>query len=65
MLGGNVNEAVAIEADTELGGMVNGDVTVRAGALLRLTGMVNGDVILEPGARLEVTGMVNGRIVRR
>lgn len=65
MLGGNVNEAVTIEADTEVSGMVNGDVTVRAGVLLRLTGMVNGDVILDPGARLEATGMVNGRIVRR
>lgn len=63
-LRGIIDEAVVIDADTDLSGMVNGDVTVRAGVLLRLTGMVKGDVILEAGARLEATGMVGGRVVR-
>ena len=49
-----IAQPLVVEHDTDMAGMVAGDVTVRSGRLLRLGGMVRGDIILEPGARLEM-----------
>ncbi|MBJ6122037.1 hypothetical protein [Sphingomonas mollis] len=62
-IGGIINESLVIDHDTDLGGIVAGDVTVNPGCLLRLGGIVGGDVILQPGARLHMTGILNGRVV--
>jgi len=62
-ISGILNQPLSIESDTEVSGIVNGSITVRAGCHLRMSGMVEGDIIVEPGARLDVTGMVSGRIV--
>ncbi|GAA3718762.1 hypothetical protein GCM10022268_28800 [Sphingomonas cynarae] len=62
-ISGILDQPLSIESDTEVSGIVNGSITVRAGCHLLLSGMVEGDIIVEPGARLDVTGMVSGRIV--
>ncbi len=54
-----------VERDTDMAGMIAGDITVRSGTLLRLGGVVRGDIILEPGARLEMSVIVSGRVIRR
>ncbi len=54
-----------VERDTDMAGMIAGDITARSGTLLRLGGVVRGDIILEPGARLEMSGIVSGRVIRR
>lgn len=64
-ISGIVDQPLSIESDTEVSGIVNRSITVRAGCHLLLSGMVEGDIIVEPGARLDVTGMVGGRIVNR
>ncbi len=62
-ISGILDQSLSIESDTEISGIVNGSITVRAGCHLLLSGMVEGDIVVEPGARLDVTGMVSGRIV--
>jgi hypothetical protein len=64
-ISGMIAQPLVVERDTDMAGMVAGDVTVRSGRLLRLGGMVRGDIILEPGARLEMSGIVSGRVIRR
>lgn len=62
-ISGIINDSLVIDRDTDLGGMVAGDVTVKPGCLLRMGGIVSGDVILQPGSRLHMTGILNGRII--
>jgi cytoskeletal protein CcmA (bactofilin family) len=54
-----------IEQDTELRGMVSGNVTVAPGVMLELRGMVVGRLELERLSKTLLRGMVTGDVVNR
>lgn len=62
LLAGTYVGPLKIERDTDLSGIVNGDVTVLAGARLAVSGMVNGRLIVNKDARAIVNGIANGTI---
>lgn len=55
--------SLVIDRDTDLSGMVDGDVTIRPGTRARISGIVEGDVLIEDGAEVHIDGMVSGRIL--
>lgn len=62
---GIVSGPLAIDRDTELCGIVEGDVSVAAGCTVEVSGIMTGDLLLAPGAQATVSGMLKGAIVRR
>ena len=62
---GIVSGSLAIDRDTELSGIVEGDVSVAAGCTVAVSGIMTGDILLAPGAHATVSGMLKGTIVRR
>lgn len=62
---GKVDEDVVINDESELTGMITGNVRVTTGGVLVLRGMCCRDVIVETGARLIVRGTVSGAVINR
>lgn len=54
-----------IEEDTELRGMITGNVMVAPGVTLELRGMVLGSLGLERSSRVYLRGMVTGNVENR
>lgn len=48
---------------TETTDVLNGNILLTAGAVLRARGIINGDVRIEDGCRLELHGIMNGSLV--
>ena len=55
---------LTVSTDTELSGMITGNLTAKHGNLV-LTGMVCRDLYVEGDATVELRGMVNGKVVNR
>ncbi len=62
---GKVEGDTDISADTELFGMVVGEVRVKPGTTLELQGMVVGSLSLEIQSCVNLRGTVNGRVLNR
>lgn len=52
-----------IEVDTQLLGIIQGNVTVSPGVTFQLDGIVIGNVTVEKGANLVLNGVVNGNVI--
>ena len=54
---------LVIDRDSDMRGMIAGDLIIRPGCDVTVAGMVSGDVIIEQGARVRITGMVSGSVI--
>lgn len=59
---GKIARNLLLEEDTEIRGMVIGNVSVAKGVSLKLTGMVNGHINCRPGSEVVINGTVNGDV---
>ncbi|NMH26428.1 hypothetical protein, partial [Flavobacterium silvaticum] len=56
------NSDFTIEVETNLAGMINGNVVVRNSVIFVINGILNGNLSIDKGSRAIVYGMVNGNI---
>ncbi|EKT3958483.1 hypothetical protein NTJ28_002499 [Flavobacterium psychrophilum] len=59
----HIRQDIIIDNETNLTGMVTGNVTVDNASNFIVHGMVNGNVIVQVGATLLVHGTINGNII--
>jgi cytoskeletal protein CcmA (bactofilin family) len=52
-----------VNEDTQLNGMVIGNVSVEENKTLQLNGMVFGEIVIKPTATVYLNGIVNGRVI--
>ncbi len=58
-----ITKDVVIEIDTNLHGMIIGNIDIKKTAIFNVYGMINGSIVIEKGAFLKLHGIVTGKII--
>ncbi len=61
-ISGMVDGPFRLEEDTDISGMVTGNVIVPAGRRLEFSGLITGDLIVENGGYANVRGIIAGHV---
>lgn len=63
IINNNVNGDITIDKETNLTGMITGNILVKESSIFIVQGVINGSITVEAKSILKVYGTVNGDII--